>query len=144
MSVERETRREELIATLGTALQPADRAMVDDLLDMRQLAAERLAFNENPQAVGSRRQPVAYPALAEYLALEARILATTEAVGITPRARARSGKRPDPASVDLSASSVSMRIGSFGRGVGRARTQATLPPGRTAGSCASGPWERAA
>src|SRR5687768_1711339 len=77
---------------LGPRWHAAYRPVVEDLLDMRQMAAERLAnFKENPWAVGSRGQQVEHPSLREYLALQARILQLSETLLLTPRARIRAG-----------------------------------------------------
>jgi len=92
VSLEREQLREEVMATMGDRFRPADRALVDDLLDLRELAAaRRAAYLENPLSLGSRRQEVESPRLKEYVALMTRVLALSEALGVTPRARRRAG-----------------------------------------------------
>jgi hypothetical protein len=64
---------------------------------MRALADELLAnYRENPWAVGSRKQPVEHPRLREYVALSVRILALTETLLLSPRARAPAGMKEDP------------------------------------------------
>src|SRR5215207_2941960 len=88
--------------TIGDRWRPADRRLVDDLLDLRELAQQRLAvFRENPHAVGSRKQQVAHPALSEFIALQTRVLAVTEALTLSPRARARTGKGSEQGGEDL-------------------------------------------
>lgn len=92
MSSDREARLTEVMQALGPRWHGAYRPLVEDLLDMRQMAAERLAkFRENPWAIGSRGQQVEHPAMKEYLALQVRILQLSEVLLLTPRARIRAG-----------------------------------------------------
>jgi hypothetical protein len=90
-------------AAIRAALQRIDRwrpefaPAVRDLVDLRRLAADRLAaYRENPWAVGSRGQPVEHPALREFVAISVRVHQLTEALLLSPRSQARAGVGAEP------------------------------------------------